>query len=251
MYLSINLVTFTAFNIIVMQKRILIGLSLITLFLSCEKDPDKLNDFSVNFIQQNENTSVVGTGILCNLNIEGLSEDSDSVSAFYSVEGGIGNILINKKYYKENEEFNFKSFDKKNFSFLYLPKSEGNHNLGFYIKKQSKGHIIEHSASINLNISGLSAKIYGLDSEVVMGNTTQFHLLIDVDMDVFCKAVFLKGKGDIEIMNSDIVKNKVLLHNDNEVLLTPNSIGECRVELEISGIYGQPIRNIVVINVVK
>ena len=70
-------------------------------------------------------------------------------------------------------------------------------------------------------------------------------------MKVFCKARFLKGKGSIEIANTDVVENEVLLKKNNKVLLTSESVGECRVAFDISGVYGRPIRSIVVINVVK
>lgn len=234
-----------------MQKQLIIGFSLVALFLSCENNSDKLSDFSVNIISKSETKSVVGTGILCELNVEGINEGADDVSAFYSIDEGVGDIFINEKCFNENQELDFDFYNKTNFPFIYLPKSEGNHTLNFFIRKQLKEQIIEHTATINLNVLGLRAKITNLESEVLVGNTTRFHLLINVDMAVYCEAIFLKGEGLIEIANSDVVDNMILLQKDNEVSLIPKSVGECRVEFKISGAYGQPIRSIVVIDVVN
>lgn len=226
-------------------------LLLIILFSSCENDSEKIKDFSVDFINLEENRGIVGKEMLCTLNIEGINENDNNIYASYLVEGGMGNILIDGENYEQNQEFNFKPLYKKNFSFIYLPKAEGVHTLTFLIRKQLKEQILEHSACLNLKIDGVKAIISGLESDIGIGNTTQFYLSIDVDMNAFCKARFLEGKGSVEIANIDIVENKVLLQKENKVLLTPKSVGECRVELEISGVYGQPVRNIVVINVVK
>ncbi|KKB48807.1 hypothetical protein HMPREF1535_04036 [Parabacteroides goldsteinii DSM 19448 = WAL 12034] len=234
-----------------MRNYVIILCLLFILFSSCENDTEMINDFSVNFVHLNDNRGIVGKEMLCTLNIEGINEDDDEIYASYLIEGGIGTIFINEDGYEQNQEFNLKSLYKKKISFVYLPKVEGVHSLTFLIRKQLKGQVLERYSCIDLKVEGIKTIISDLESDVDIGNTTQFILSIDVDMKVFCKARFLKGKGSIEIANTDVVENEVLLKKNNKVLLTSESVGECRVAFDISGVYGRPIRSIVVINVVK
>lgn len=234
-----------------MRNYVKILFLLIILFSSCKNDIEMIEDFSVDFIDLNDNRGVVGKEILCILNFEGVIENDDEIYASYFVEGGTGNILINENWYEQNQEFDLRAFYDKKISFIYLPKVEGTHSLTISIKKKLKGQVLERYAYIVFQIDKIEAYITGLKSDVDIGNTTQFFISIDVDMKVFCKACFLKGAGDIKIENTDIVENRVLLQKDNKVLLTPKSIGECRLEFEISDMNGRLIKNMIVVIVVQ